>query len=135
MATHRITIPGAYLEDVRSAVTAELEDISKMLDVNQADVVARDTDAAREDRADAFRQVQAHAGLLERLLDADSDATIDLDPETLVGVVQAFTRVVGARLAGGLEYAPIDMRLLAETAERLKWASERYEAALAVWVA
>lgn len=74
-----VTVPAEYLEDVRSAIIAEIQDDAAALSTDQASVVDAmpgNKDVGRADRAGSHRRLHEDLDLLDHLLDA-TDANRD----------------------------------------------------------
>ncbi|MGI8864978.1 MAG: hypothetical protein ACR2JH_11390 [Solirubrobacteraceae bacterium] len=111
----RITIPAAYLEDVRRALAAEID--------NDADWIKASEDHA-EDREGAVRHLRTDLGLLDSVLAADESTELAADPHGLFHMLEAFIRLLTERLTQEIDYAPISMGPVIEILGRLQWAAD-----------
>lgn len=135
MAT--LKIPAAYLEDVRSAVIREIVGDSKTLRINHESVLAGTLDGDTEDRTSAAAQLERSTGLLNQILDATTDATLDGRDEDLTYVLEELVRVLVERLQSAKGYSPIPMSEVLDITERVRWAAEeavRIDPRVATWL-
>ena len=95
-----IAIPADYLEDVRTALIAEIENDGNALQTDQEAVRSGSSseDVGRADRASAARLLRNDVRLLDQLLDAGGQTRVSAEPETLHEVLQAMVRVLSSRL-------------------------------------
>jgi len=119
-----ITIPADYLEDVRTALAAELVNGSNALRTDQEAVVSESSEVHREDRDAAARLLGNDVRLLDRLLNVGVETTVSAERQTLHGALEAMVRLLSARLVEEAGYAPIDLDAVLGLAERLRWAGE-----------
>jgi hypothetical protein len=120
-----ILIPADYLEDVRSALVAEL--------ANDCDSL-RDADNP-EDRDADVRLLSQDLHLLQQLLDAITDTEVTAERNALFHVLEAMCRLVTDRLVEQMGFGPVDMLTVVALVSRLKWAASesiRIQPALAV---
>lgn len=111
-----ITIPAAYLDDVRAALANEIRE--------DGDRLCSD----REDRAGAAQHLHRDMHVFDQLLDASGDAEITASHDTfsspLVAMLEAMVRELVGRLREEMDYAPLDMAAVRELADRLRWAAD-----------
>jgi hypothetical protein len=110
-----MTIPADYVEDVRTAVIAEIEEDGNFLQTGQ-----------EQDRADTMRLLRNDVRLLDQLLDASGQTSVTSSSETLSEVLQAMVRLLSSRLVDACGYAPVDMAAVLNVARRLQWAAEEF---------
>jgi hypothetical protein len=123
-----ITVPADYLEEMRSAVVAELHNDGNMLRTNQAELVSSrndQLDVARADRESAVRLVRDDVALLDQLLAATENATVTATRATLFHALEAMGRLLVERLQEKCDYAPLDMTAVLDLASRLGWSAEQ----------
>ena len=122
-----LTIPAAYVEDVRSALVDEIENDSDALTVNQAALAESRADRLEMHLADRDASVGILARdlrLLEQLRDVSGETDISGDVDTLAHTLEAVVRVLGRRLTDVCQYGPIPMGDVVDIAARLRWAAE-----------
>lgn len=122
--TVEIKIPAAYLEDVRSALIAEIVSVSDALRVNQDSLISGQSNGDREDRAYAAGWLRNDVRLLDQLLDASGDTKVTAERNTVTEALQALVRVLVDRLGHQCEYAPIGMGSVLELSAAVRWAAE-----------
>jgi hypothetical protein len=122
-----IKIPAEYLEDVRTALIAEIEHDSNALETNQEALTSstRNEDVGRADRDSSVRLLRADVRLLDQLLDASGETKVSADWATLHEGLQSMVRVLSSRLVDECGFAPVDMEAVLELADRLRWAAEQ----------
>jgi hypothetical protein len=122
-----IKIPAEYLEDVRTALIAEIENDSNALETNQEALTSstRNEDVGRADRDSSVRLLRADVRLLDQLLDASGETKVSADWATLHEGLQSMVRVLSSRLVDECGFAPVDMEAVLELADRLRWAAEQ----------
>jgi len=118
-----ITIPADYLEDVRSAIVAEINSDSDALRENHASLLSGSL-GGREDRASALGWLRNDSRLLDQLLDASGDTKVTAECNTVTEALQSLVRVLIDRLADEAGYAPIPMGSVLELCAALRWAAE-----------
>jgi len=118
-----ITIPADYLEDVRSAIVAEINSDSDALRENHASLLSGSL-GGREDRASALGWLRNDSRLLDHLLDATGDTKVTADLSTVTHVLEETVRVLSSRLGQQCGYAPIAMGAVLELCAALRWAAE-----------
>ncbi len=114
-----ITIPAAYLEDARSALTM---DINALRDYETANVPSGPT--GPEDRARALRLLANEITLLKHLHAVCGDTEVTAESDTITKALQATVRVLADQLGAIAEGTPIDMGTVLEVAACLRWAAE-----------
>jgi hypothetical protein len=123
-----IKIPAEYLEDVRTALIAEIENDSNALETNQEALTSStrsNEDVGRADRDSSVRLLRADVRLLDQLLDASGETKVSADWATLHEGLQSMVRVLSSRLVDECGFAPVDMEAVLELADRLRWAAEQ----------
>jgi hypothetical protein len=115
-----ITVPADYLEDVRSALVAEINSDADMLRANQAEV-----ESGPEDRDCAVRLLHNDLQALDQLLSASTDTEITMERETLFHTLEAMCRLLTKRLAEEMEYGPLDMLNVLALVARMEWAAKQ----------
>jgi hypothetical protein len=120
-----VTIPAAYLEDVRCALVEEIESDSGALTVDQAHLVASGrSGTGRIDRDGAVGILSKDLQLLAQLLDATDDTQVTAEPATISETLQATVRVLGRRLSTACRYAPVPLGDVVELSARLRSAAD-----------
>ncbi len=123
-----VTIPAAYLEDVRSALAAELKMDGGALSADQAELVAavgaRDTEFHRGDRDGALDSLSQDVRLLEQLCNATGDTKLTGEAGSLAHTLEATVRVLCGRLKGVCQYGPLPMGDVIELSSRLRWGAD-----------
>jgi hypothetical protein len=127
-----ITIPADFLEDVRSALVAELDRDSDALRTDQAALLSSGKDrseswakATRADRDLAVRLLRNDLRTLDELLDATGDTKVTADRDTLFHALEAMGRLLTERLRVEMGYGPLDMGNVLDLADRLRWTAEQ----------
>jgi hypothetical protein len=115
-----VTIPAAYLEDLRSALVATVSSASDAVRTDHEDVLRG---FGPEDRAAAVRCLREDMHVLDQLLDATSDTKLHGEPEVLSHALEETVRVLAVRLTEVSGYAPIPMGDVLEVSDRLRWAA------------
>jgi len=118
-----ITIPADYLEDVRSAIVAEINSDCYALRENHASLLAGSL-GGREDRASALGWLRNDSRLLDHLLDATGDTKVTADLSTVTHVLGETVRVLSSRLGQQCEYSPVPVGSVLELCAALRWAAE-----------
>lgn len=126
----KLVVPAEYLEDVRTALVAEIRSDSGMLKTNQASMV-ESASAARvgisasyaEDRDGAVTILRQDLGMLERLIGEREDVELVANPDALFHVLEALARVLKGQLDDACDYSPVDLGWVERIAERLAWAA------------
>ena len=123
-----VTIPAAYLEDVRSALAKEIKMDGDALRADQAKLVAavgaRDIEFHPDDRDGAADSLSQDVRLLEQLHNATGDTKLTGEAGTLAHTLEATVRVLCGRLKGVCQYGPLPMRDVIELSSRLRWAAD-----------
>ncbi len=120
-----LTIPAAYLEDVRTALVAEINSDSEAIRTDQK-AVLEGSSVGSEDRGAAVRILREDMQLLDQALSASGETTVVTgERAALVHALDAMVRVLSARLVYQCEYAPVEMAAVAELADRLRWSAEQ----------
>jgi hypothetical protein len=122
-----VTIPAAYLEDVRSALVDEIDSDSDAIAVDQADLRESEIDRLEMHQADrdaAVRMLSRDLQLLAQVLDATDDTTVTGDPSSIAEALQATVRVLSRRLNDLCGYGPLPLGDVPELAARLRWAAD-----------
>ena len=122
MAT--LTVPAAYLEDARSAVVAGIVSDGDMLRTNHQSVLEGRFGGMTEDRTSAAATLHRDMRLLDQIVDADGEVTLEGDSGDLSFVLEEVVRLLAARLDEAKEYSPIDMAAVLNIAKQLRWAAE-----------
>jgi hypothetical protein len=127
-----ITIPADFLEDVRSALVAELDDDSDRLRTNQAELLSGGKDrsenwarATRADRDSAVSFLRNDLRMLDELLGATGDTKVIVERDMLFHVLEAMGRLLTERLREEMGYGPLDMGTVLELGNRLRWTAEQ----------
>ena len=102
-----VTIPAAYLEDVRCALA---EQIDVEIDLEQ--------DGSTMGHLSDDLQL-----LTDQLLDAADDTKVTAEPDTISAMLRATMIVLNRRITGECESAPFSTGDVVELAERLRWAA------------
>lgn len=124
-----ITVPADYIEDMRSALVAELYTDADMLQVNQADAARRgggieDADVVDADVEATVNHVRKDLRALEFLLSAEpGDREILTDRGTGFHALERMCRLLSDRLTEHLRYTPLDVLAVLAIAKRLEWAT------------
>jgi hypothetical protein len=112
-----ITIPADYLEDVRTAVIAEIENDGNAL-----------RSANAEDRRSSELILRRSTQLLKPLLEATGGVELQAEQDTtsspLVHALEALVRMLSERLRAAAQYGPIPMGDVADLAAEMRWAAE-----------
>jgi hypothetical protein len=120
-----VTIPAAYLEDVRSALVEHIEMDADALRADHAAVVAavgaQDAELHRSDREGAVDSLSKDLWLLEQLRGANSDTKLTGEAGTLSFTLEATVRVLNGRLKDVCQYGPLPMGDVVELSARLRW--------------
>ena len=120
-----VTIPADYLEDMRTAVIAEITSVSAWVETGQKSVLDDgSTTVSREDRAGAVRDLREDMGLLDQILEASGDTKVSGDVSTLSHALQAVVREFNSRLVDVCGYGPLPMGDVIELSARLRWAAD-----------
>jgi hypothetical protein len=119
-----ITVPAAYLEDVRSAVVAEIVNDSDMLRDNHQSVVDGQFGGDTEDRTSAAATLHRAMGVLDQVLHAAGDTTIEAEGADISFVLEKMVRLLAARLDHEKQYGPINMGAVLDLAVEMHWAAE-----------
>ena len=122
MAT--LKIPAAYLEDARSAVVAEIVSDGDMLHTNHQSALEGRFGGMTEDRTSAAATLHRDMRLLDQIVDADGEVTLEGESGDLWFVLEEVVRLLAARLDEAKEYSPIDMAAVLNIAKQLRWAAE-----------
>ena len=117
-----VTIPAAYLEDMRSALVVEINHASHAVQTDQDDVLTGSL-AAPEDRAAAVRLLREDIHLLDQVLAAAGDTTAAGERDAVTHALETMVRVLSGRLDDACRYEPIGMGAVLDLAERLRWAA------------
>jgi hypothetical protein len=117
-----VAIATEYLEDVRTALVAEIKSDSEMLCVDHQEVLD-DKTYGPEDRAAAVRHLHQDMGLLDQVLDADGETALTGDRSAVGHVLERVARVLIARLVEQAEYGPMPMRAVLDLTDRVQWAA------------
>lgn len=121
-----ITIPADYLEDMRSALVAEVRRDSDMLRANQEEAVRLSSELGDADRDSAVEALQRDLRALEQLLPADPpDRELLTDREIAFHALESMCRLLTDRLVEEMEYGPLDMLAMLNTATRMEWAARQ----------
>lgn len=116
-----VVIPAAYLEDVRTAIVAAIEDDGDMLSTNQQEVI--DEKSYGPDDVDgAVRNLREDMDLLGKVLHVDGETTLSGNWGAVGHVLQRLARMLAVRLVDQAEYAPMPMRTVLDLTDRLQWA-------------
>jgi hypothetical protein len=118
----QITIPAAYLEDVRTAVIAAVRDDGTMLQSNHQEVLDGSV-VATEDRVSTVRCLVEDLSLLDQVLAADSETTVTGDSCAIGHVLQRLARVFIDRLIDETQYTPVPMRAVLDLTSQVQWAA------------
>jgi hypothetical protein len=118
-----ITIPAECLEDVRSALVAEIDNDSDAIRSDHQDVL-NGVKFGAEDRAAAMRILRADVHLIDQVLDATAETKLTGDRDAILHALEATIRVLAGRITDQCVYAPIPVGAVLELAERLRWAGE-----------
>jgi hypothetical protein len=116
-----ITVPVDYLEDVRSALVAELENDTEALRACQTDLVAEK--GCREDRDSSAQHLSHDFGVLDQVLAAETDTEVIADRATLFYALEALCRLLTDRLKVEMGYGPVAMGAVLDLTTRLRWAA------------
>jgi hypothetical protein len=101
-----VTIPSAYLEDVRYALDCAID---------------TEIDLERGTPGNLSKDLQL---LLDQLLDATDDTKVTAEPDTISDALQETMLVLSRRITEECESAPFSTGAAVELAERLRWAAE-----------
>jgi hypothetical protein len=117
-----LTIPAAYLEDARTAITREIEIDADVLRDQQVEAIRSPKSASVDSSAEILRRDLA---LLDEMLGVTDDVTVtaphDGCSSPITNMLQAMSRVVAKRLRDEAQYSPLDMGAVLEISERLAW--------------
>jgi hypothetical protein len=116
-----ITIPHAQLEDARTAIIGEIESDAAWLLDQQREVLSEDLEAVPEDRAAALGVLRSDVRVLDQLLEASGDVVITAERRTAGELLHAMARVLIERLHEEVNHGSLDMGLVLDSAERLRW--------------
>jgi hypothetical protein len=120
-----VTIPAAYLEDVRSALAEEIKMDGDALRADQAALVAavgaRDTEFHQSDRDGGVDTLSSDLRLLDQLRNATGDTKLTGEVGTLAHTLDATVRVLCGRLKNVCQYGPLPMGDVVELSARLRW--------------
>jgi hypothetical protein len=123
-----VNIPGAYLEDVRSALAKEIERDGAALRGDQVELVAavgaQDIEFHRGDRDGAVDRLGKDLRLLEQLRGVTGEMKLTGDVDTLSHTLEATVHVLNGRLETVCQYAPLPMGDVIELSARLRWAAD-----------
>jgi len=112
-----ITIAAGYLQDVRSALVAEIASDSEALRTAQS-----------ADRSSSTLILRRDMPLLDRLLNASDDVELTAEHDNisspLVHMLEALIRLLLERLGTAAQYGPIPMGDVLDVAAELHWAAE-----------
>jgi hypothetical protein len=123
----KVTVPAAYIDDLRSALVAEIASGADSLRTAQAETLAADgkrRELRSEDRDSALRLLDTDVQLFNAVRYTDGDSELRADPGALWHVLEEMGRVLTDRLRGQFEYTPVRMQVVIELAERLRWTAE-----------
>jgi hypothetical protein len=113
MAT--ITIPAEYLEDARCALTHEIQDDGEALNGQSPD-----------ERPSSTLILKRDMQLLELLLDATEDVTVEVEDDRVsdpvLDMVETMARQVVGRLDRECVYGPLPIGEMLPIVEELRWA-------------
>lgn len=122
-----ITIPAAYLEDVRAALVAEIKSTSESLALDQVALLSASGDRAElcaADRDNALRLLRKDVEALDELRQAHGETRLAADAgNVLAFLLEAMVRLLAERLNEECNFGPLDMGAVFEIAERLRWAA------------
>jgi hypothetical protein len=121
MAT--LTIPASYLEDVRTAAIREVVSDSDMLRINHQNVLDGKFGGETEDRTSAAAALHRDMGLLDQVLHATGDTTVEAEGEDITFVLEETVRLLTARLDEEKGYSPVNMGAVLDLTEELRWAA------------
>jgi hypothetical protein len=123
-----VTIPAAYLEDVRSALAKEIKFDGDALRADQAKLVAavgtQKTEFHRGDRDSAVDSLSKDVRLFEQLHNATGDTKLTGDADSVVHTLQTTVRVLCGRLKDVCQYGPLPMGDVIELSARLRWGAD-----------
>lgn len=123
----QVTIPADYLEDFRTALTAEIHGTSEWLTGMQKDLITasdeQGAERARTDRAGAARYLRAHMATLEQLPETAEKTVVENQAEYLDPVFEEVCRRSGSRVEELLGYSPLPFDRLPAAVEELRWAT------------
>jgi hypothetical protein len=119
-----VTIPAAYLDDVRSALVDEIESDTGALTSNQAALLVDNVAFHRVDRDSSVKTLSEDLQMLGQLLDATGDTALHGQPYTLGHVFEMTVRVLCRRLKDVCQYGPLPMGDVVELSARLRWAAD-----------
>jgi hypothetical protein len=119
-----LSIPARYIEDFRSAVIREIMGDSDMLRCNHQSVLDGRTGGSPEDRMSAATALRRDMGLLDQVLHATGETTVEAAGEDLSFVLEEMVRLLAGRLDNEKEYGPINLGAVLEIAGQLRWAAE-----------
>lgn len=122
-----ITVPADYLDDIRSALVAEIHDDSEMLQTNQ--VALEESGGSHPemhlaDRDSSLGLLRTDVEMLNQLFGVSGGVTLTADPGSLDSVLERMARLLIGRLGDECEYAPIKMDAVLALVGRLRWAAE-----------
>ncbi len=120
-----ITVPADYLEDVRSALVAEIKQDGEMLSDNQEDAVRLSSVPPEVDRDASVEHLRRDIRALEQLLAATEDTELLTDRGTGFHALERMCRLLTDRLAAEMNYGPLDMLAVLTTVTRLEWAAKQ----------
>jgi FAD/FMN-containing dehydrogenase len=118
-----VTIPSEYLEDVRAALVAQIDNDSDSLQVNQAASAEKDTWCV-EDRDASARCIREDLELLDQLLKASEKLEVTAPSGVLIGALEQMVWKLRDRLAGACVYGPVPMGDVVDVSTRLRWAAD-----------
>jgi len=123
-----ITIPGDFLEDVRTALIAEIDNDSDAIRADHEEVLSADRPewaaTCQVDRAAAVRILREDMHLLDQVLQADGDPMVMGERSAVTHALEAVVRVLSGRLVDACVYAPIGMGAVVELSAAMRWAAE-----------
>jgi hypothetical protein len=118
----KVTIPAEYLEDMRAALVAQIDNDSDSLQVNQAAMA--DMLSRVEDRDASVRCLQEDLELLDQLLNASEGLEVTGPSGVVIGALEEMVRMLRGRLADACVYGPVPMGDVIDTSTRLRWAAD-----------
>lgn len=119
-----VAIPAAYLEDVRSALVAEIDSDGGMLRTNQASFLERSDEVARIDRDGSVEILSRDLQMLSGLINATTETELVADAGGIRMVLEELAQQLHGRLGDLCQYGPLPLRDVLDVATELAWAAQ-----------